>query len=272
MKINLILTVLMVLLIMPSPTSGSMFPPQLQNPPSRGSRVDSIRAESGPAGVKVSPVSFSLGDREIDGVVLRPEEDTGELLPGVLFLWPPDEVNPDGNEIMGDLAGKGYVVLSTRWEDSSGAEASYDYLESIPGVDETSIAIMGVHQGGTEAILLGCSRRTRVKAVISVSAHPPYDMPGGDPAGSIWAPVLLIHGEVDRQVPPSVARYFYHNLLEKERITEIYILPFSSHRLNLTEWSQAMIEVDLFIKKYVLSVPEDKKYDPMDYRRDRKTR
>ena len=273
MRKTVIFTALIIILLVPAVCMGDHFPAQLTN-----RKIENTGDEVKPdadrelEGVERTIVNLKSGKREITGVLLRPVEKPAALLPGILFLWAPGSSLSDRETVTAQLARKGYAVLLTDWKDHAGAALSYEYLEKTPDVDETSITIMGVHEGGTEAILLGCEKRNKVKAVVSVAAHPPYDMPGKDPAGTIWAPVLLVHGEADRQVPVSVSQYFYYNLKDKNRITEVFFLPFASYRFNLTEWSQVTVEVDKFIRKYVLTVPPDKKYDQMDYRREIKNK
>jgi fermentation-respiration switch protein FrsA (DUF1100 family) len=253
---------LISLFLLPRVCQGGTFPPELTNEGRAAVQVP----KASPDMVRET-VKYQYAGKTVEGLVVYPAKTEKKKIPSVLFLQTPDETPSLQLGRMEALARKGYLVMCVPWANHGDALKAYQELEKHGKADDTALTVMGAHEGGTQAILLGCQLQRSVKAVVSVSAHPPYDMPGGDPAGTIWAPVLLVHGEADTQTPSSVSRYFYFNLQDRGRAAEIFVLPFSSHFFNDSEWAQVMIEVDLFLKKYVTGIPEDKKFNIQDIRR-----
>ena len=140
-------------------------------------------------------------------------------------------------------------------------EHGLDWMRQQPGIDPRRLFLLG-HSVGAAATLLLASRRQDVSAVVSISAfahplelmrrqmqshHIPYvpvgwvvlryiqwiikanfnDIAPCNTIRRISCPVLLIHGEKDKVVPPADAHKIYANRLD-DRV-ELLLLPKEGH-------------------------------------------
>lgn len=229
-----------------------LFPPLLTSEGRQESREIKVP-------MAVEMVKYRFNSEDVEGYGVYPK-NSPKNLPAVLFLHYKDERPKDQIERMKYLAQFGYYVLCVPWKNSEDVKEAYRNLLLLPRVDATSVGVLGIHQGGTEALLLACNERRSVKAVASVAGVPPYDMPGGNPAETLWAPVFLVHGEKDTQTPLSVSQYFYFNLQDKGRRAQIFLMKETGHYYNDVEWYQIMEETAKFFNRYAKEIvaPEDR--------------
>lgn len=184
-------------------------------------------------------------------------------------------------------AEEGYVALALSmrgWPPSSGGDdcglrqpddvaRTVSWLAAQPGVDGDRIGIVGFSQGGQVA-LLAATRGTPVRAVVAY--YPVTDVarwkettsntdipgyitavcePGGvaprSPrlqAGSITAPVLLVHGELDTRVPTEQSRLMKAALDGSGRRAELLLVPGAVHGFSASEEALAKPVVDQFLE------------------------
>jgi len=213
--------------------------------------------------IKKSRIIFKYRGKRLSGILVNPADAKNKKkYPGVLLIQTIDETPEQWTDRMADLAGKGYVVMVIKYKDKVDVEQALNNLMILEFVDKSKIGILGVHEGATQAILLAIERKKDVKCVVSISGRPPYDIEGGKPAEKLLIPLLLIHGEIDSQVPPSVSQYFFYALKELNKPAEIYILGGVRHFLNDMEWCQAQARFVKFfdnrLKGKMDEAPEEK--------------
>ncbi|MFP4496916.1 MAG: alpha/beta hydrolase family protein [Vulcanimicrobiota bacterium] len=203
------------------------------------------------------PVNYSVGNQQVTGLLVYPNKPGITNFPGILFLQPSEENVLANKNHLKELAKKGYAVFCGPWKDHVDSVEAFDQLYRHPRTDPTAVGIMGIHDGGTEAIFLAIKKRREVKVLITMAGRPPYDLPGGDPASLIWAYTLVMHGENDLILPPSVSQFFYYNLLDKERVAQYVSIPFAEHYYNEADWQKITEEADRFLKQYIRYQPDE---------------
>src|SRR5262249_27642927 len=123
-----------------------------------------------------------------------------------------------------------------------------DWLATLPGVDEESIGVLGFSLGGLVALLSG-TRSTRIKAIVAYfpitdierregarsNAGPRnccvplvcgrgYESSRVHVAERIHAPVLLIHGDHDTELPSEQSLRMHEALQKANRHVELVII------------------------------------------------
>ena len=154
-------------------------------------------------------------------------------------------------------------------------EHGLDWMRQQPGIDPQRLFLLG-HSVGAAATLLLASRRQDLAGVVSISAfahpaelmrrqmqshHIPYvpvgwlllryiqrvikarfdDIAPCNTIRQISCPVLLVHGEKDKVVPPADSRKIYANRLD-DRV-ELLLLPKAGHdsRRAISRHGEALI-------------------------------
>ena len=142
-----------------------------------------------------------------------------------------------------------------RFEDGTLALWLEEALAALDQLTSGSVVIVGSSMGGWIALHLALLRPERIRALVGIAAAPDFTQWGfqdGDDASSkgiargffesgqrlllldheiaIDCPVRLIHGEVDREVPPDVA----FRLMRKLRSSDVQlnVLKGGGHRLS----------------------------------------
>ncbi|MCE1247769.1 MAG: prolyl oligopeptidase family serine peptidase [Firmicutes bacterium] len=212
--------------------------------------------------VKKSKVLFGSGQKKLYGILVCPADagtKQGENIisyPGILFLQTNDEAPEKWVQRMSDLAGKGYSVMAVNYKNGADTDEALTNFLKLDVVNKAFVGVLGVHQGYPEAVILGIRKPKEVKCVVCVSGKPPYNIPGGDPAASIFCPVMLIHGNIDEQVPVSVSQYFFESLKHNDKTAKIFFMPNSRHYFNDAEWARIQLEFVKFLNVYLKGIPD----------------
>lgn len=189
------------------------------------------------------------------------------------------------------LAEQGYVALALSmrgWPPSSGwddcgteqpddvAKAA-DWLATLPGVDDDSIGVLGFSLGGQVALLSG-ARSGRIKAIVayfpitdvqrwkdttSNAGIRNFYVPlvcgigyGNSPVHvveQIHAPVLLIHGDRDTEVPTEQSLTMREALRKANRQVELLIIAGGDHGFKGDQTEQAWSTVTKFLSLHIRS-------------------
>jgi len=187
------------------------------------------------------------------------------------------------------LSEQGYVVLALSmrgWPPSSGwddcgtqqpddvAKAA-DWLATLPGVDADSIGILGFSLGGQVALLSG-ARSDRIKAIVAY--FPITDVQRWQDTTSNWgiryfyvplvcgtgysnspvhvaeqihAPVLLIHGDHDTEVPSEQSLGMREALRKANRHVELVIISGGDHGFKDEQAEQASTAATKFFNMHM---------------------
>jgi dipeptidyl aminopeptidase/acylaminoacyl peptidase len=183
---------------------------------------------------------------------------------------------------------QGYVALALAmrgWPPSGGADdcglrqpddvaRAVSWLASQPGVDPARVAINGFSQGGQVA-LLAAARSPQLRAVVAyfpvtdvarwktTTTHPDIPgyiqavcEPGGTTprspllqAGTITAPVLLVHGDADRRVPTEQSLLLYDTLASMALPASLFLVPGAEHGFSEAQEALARPVVDEFLAR-----------------------
>lgn len=104
-----------------------------------------------------------------------------------------------------------------------------DSLAATPGLDRTKLALWGVSQSATAALLVA-AEQPRLAAVVAQSAR--YDLPAMQRAATaVTARVLVLHGEADAVSGAAHARDFAARRLARQLPVEERILSGQSHAI-----------------------------------------
>ena len=187
------------------------------------------------------------------------------------------------------LSEQGYVTLALSmrgWPPSSGwddcgtrqpddvAKAS-DWLAALPGVNAGSIGVLGFSLGGQVALLSG-TRSDRIKAIVAYFPitdvqrwgdttsnsgiryfYVPLVCGTGDQnspvhiAEQIHAPVLLIHGDRDTEVPTEQSLGMRDALQKANRQVELLIIAGGDHGFKGEQDEQAWSSATKFFKAHL---------------------
>jgi dipeptidyl aminopeptidase/acylaminoacyl peptidase len=187
------------------------------------------------------------------------------------------------------LAEQGYVALALSmrgWPPSSGwddcgtqqpddiAKAA-DWLATLPGVNADSIGVLGFSLGGQVALLSG-ARSSRIKAIVAYFPitdihrwrdttsntgiryfYVPLVCGTGDQnspvhvAEQIHAPVLLIHGDRDTEVPTEQSLEMRDALRKANRHGELLIIGGGDHGFKGEQSKQAWSAATKFFSIYL---------------------
>jgi len=187
------------------------------------------------------------------------------------------------------LAAQGYVALALSlrgWPPSSGwddcgtqqpddiAKAA-DWLATLPGVNADAIGVLGFSLGGQVALLSG-ARSSRIKAIVAYFPitdiqrwrdttsnigiryfYVPLVCGTGDQnspvhvAEQIHAPVLLIHGDRDTEVPTEQSLEMQEALRKANRHVELLIIGGGDHGFKGEQSKQAWSAATTFFSMYL---------------------
>ena len=209
----------------------------------------------------------------------------------VLHGWAPPGVPgaPQVESTARRLSEQGYVALALSmrgWPPSSGwddcgtqqpddvAKAA-DWLATLPGVDEESIGVLGFSLGGQVALLSG-TRSARIRAIVAY--FPITDVQRWQDTTSNWgiryfyvplvcgtgysnspvhvaeqihAPVLLIHGDHDTEVPSEQSLGMREALRKANRHVELVIISGGDHGFKDEQAEQAWTAATKFFNMHM---------------------
>lgn len=187
------------------------------------------------------------------------------------------------------LSEQGYVALALSmrgWPPSSGSDdcgaqqpddvaKAADWLATLPGVDAESIGVLGFSLGGQVALLSG-TRSARIKAIVayfpitnvqrwgdttSNAGIRNFYVPlvcgtGGQNspvhvAEQIHAPVLLIHGDRDTEVPTEQSLKMQEALRKANRHVELLIISGGDHGFKGEQAEQAWAAATKFFNMHL---------------------
>lgn len=213
----------------------------------------------------------------LSGYLLRPSRRARDF-PAVLLLHGSGTNAEDLIDTARSLADRGYISLALTMrgfrgspgEDDCGAQQADDAVQALgwlaqqPGVDGSRLGVLGYGQGGQVA-MLAASRTTLLRAVVAFfpvsdvaeleratpyqsvrdyvnSVCRPQTFEKVSPianAGSINAPVLLIHGSRDDRVPVSQSEAMRAALEAAHKPVELHILPSALHEFTPLQFEES---------------------------------
>jgi dienelactone hydrolase len=241
---------------------------------------------AGAARVSVPGAGVTLG-----GYLYLPTQHS-RAVPAVLLLHAAGGSALTLDESARLLAERGYAALALSLRGAAGSDGSpgcgvseaADAVEALrwlarqSGIDPSRLGVLGFGEGG-QAALLAAARMQTLKAVVAIA---PITEPEGlkyatvspvlrkrlaqecgsaDAAGispmaqaaEISAPVLLIHGLADRQVPPSQSEMLYNRLQALNKTAELRLMPDAGSELATDEADgQAWYWVATFLGRHQL--------------------
>ena len=224
----------------------------------------------------------------LSGYLMRPSRLAREF-PGVLLLHGSGTNAEDLIATGRSLADRGYVSLALTMrgfrgspgEDDCGAQQADDAVQALswlakqPGVDASRLGALGYGQGGQVA-MLAASRTTLLRAVVAffpvsdvaeLERSTPYQSVRDyanavcrpqtyekvspiENAGSINAPVLLIHGSRDDRVPVSQSQAMRAALEAAHKPVELHILPSARHDFTPLQFEESWPWVVSFLASH----------------------
>jgi carboxymethylenebutenolidase len=126
-------------------------------------------------------------------------------------------------------------------------DAALDYLARHPAVDARRLGAVGFSFGGRLAVLLAARQPQRIRVVVSyyavsdhralgrpVAGRAARTRPLADHVSAIRAPILLQHGEADRNVPVEQSRRLHQALVGAGRTAELATYPGADHLFDFT--------------------------------------
>jgi len=150
-----------------------------------------------------------------------------------------------------------------------------DWLATLPGVDADSIGVLGFSLGGLVALLSG-TRSARIKAIVAYfpitdvqrwgdttsnagirNFYVPLVCGTGGPnspvrvAEQIHAPVLLIHGDRDTEVPTEQSLKMQEALRKANRHVELLIISGGDHGFKGEQAEQAWTAATKFLTQHL---------------------
>lgn len=194
-----------------------------------------IISMSGHAAVKTEVVNYKDGKTDLEGFIAF-DDSVKTPRPAILIVhqWMGLGENEKMRAKM--LAEKGYVAfavdvygkgvrptsqpeagkLATEYKENrklfrQREQAAYDWIKKDKRIDPKKISVIGYCFGGTGALELA---RSGVALAGVVSFHGGLSNPQPQDAKKIKAPVLVLHGAVDPNVPPSEVESFKNEMNE----------------------------------------------------------
>jgi dipeptidyl aminopeptidase/acylaminoacyl peptidase len=223
----------------------------------------------------------------LPATLYSPQGCTNERKPGIVLLhgWLPEGAKDAGlGWIPDQFAQEGYVVLVPLMRGWGGGQndcglsqradtaRAIEWLASQPGVDPDRIGVVGFSFGGQVALLTGALSH-RVKAIVSyygptdlttLDAHFHYqwlekecrsDFKSRSPvtvASQIKVPVLLIHGDIDANVPVEQSEEMEDVLWKSGGSVQLHLVSDAGHQLNrvvIPAWSATQRFLDATLGK-----------------------
>lgn len=136
------------------------------------------------------------------------------------------------------ITGKSRQLTFTRYGEAIFADLDdgLEYLKKLPNVNKEKFGAVGFSNGGYWALLLAAQRKVRV----GISYYGAISGGGTDRElkkfdaafSSESAPVVILHGDSDTEVPVSVAKRLASMLDAKKAPYEINIYPNTGHRYD----------------------------------------
>ena len=201
-----------------------------------------------------------LGAARVEGTARRLSEQGYVTLALSMRGWPPSS---------------GWDDCGTRQPDDVAKAA--DWLAALPGVNAGSIGVLGFSLGGQVALLSG-TRSDRIKAIVAYFPitdvqrwgdttsnsgiryfYVPLVCGTGDQnspvhiAEQIHAPVLLIHGDRDTEVPTEQSLGMRDALQKANRQVELLIIAGGDHGFKGEQDEQAWSSATKFFKTHLES-------------------
>jgi dipeptidyl aminopeptidase/acylaminoacyl peptidase len=236
--------------------------------------------------VRLPGASVTLG-----GILVRPSTAKPAAAIIVLHGWAPEGVPgaPRVEGWARRLSEQGYVALALSmrgWPPSGGRDdcgeqqpddvaKAADWLATLPGVNADAIGVLGFSLGGQAALLAG-ARSSRIKAIVAYfpitdiqswgnttsntevrDFYVPQVCAAGrsnspvNSADNIRAPVLLIHGDRDTEVPTEQSLRMREALQKANRYVELLVIGGASHGFTEEQSQQAWAQVTKFFNLYL---------------------
>lgn len=182
--------------------------------------------------------------------------------PGVLVLHTAAGPGPNLEAFARELATAGYVTLTPDVFalHDFGADGRTDhplivgdlegalaFLARQPRVDPDRLGVVGFSFGGRAAIQLAAAHPAELRAVVvyyAIASHAALGRvlsgraaraePLAARVGALRAPVLIHHGEADRNVPVEQARLLHRALVAAGKSSTLYTYPGADHLFNFS--------------------------------------
>ena len=123
------------------------------------------------------------------------------------------------------------------------------HIGTLPGVDASRIALLGISLGAFMSLVLGTEPALKLKAIVDVSGG--LIGPWSTQATAAFPPTLILHGDADTVVPVQSA-HALDALLTRLRVPhETRILPGEGHWFSAGAQLQLLGAIAPFLGKYL---------------------
>jgi carboxymethylenebutenolidase len=218
------------------------------------------RASAPADAVRASEIEIAGSEGEVPARLYLP--GAGEPRPALLVLHTANGPGPNVEAVARALAAEGYVALAPDLFNlhDFGAEgrtdhplilgdldAALDHLARHPSVDAGRLGVIGFSFGGRLAVLLAARKPDRIRAVVAyyavtdhgalgrpLAGRAAHARPLSDHVAAIRAPVLLQHGDADRNVPVEQSRLLHRALVAAGKTVELATYPGADHLFDFT--------------------------------------
>ncbi len=205
-------------------------------------------------------IDYPGSEGEMPGTLYTPEGTARR--PGVLVLHTAAGPGPNVEAFAKELATAGYVTLTPDFFalHDFGADGRTDHpvivgdLEGAlgffakqPRVDPGRLGVVGFSFGGRAAVQLAAARPAELRAVVvyyAIASHAALGRalsgraaraePLATRVGALRAPVLIHHGEADRNVPVEQGRLLHRALVAAGKSSTLYTYPGADHLFNFS--------------------------------------
>jgi carboxymethylenebutenolidase len=205
------------------------------------------RAGSQPAPEGGTPVAFAGAEREIKGVLFRPQGEGP--FPAIVEIHGINGISEWDYQVARKLVAEGYVTLAVdmfgrtprdygdglRLRDRFRPKlqedllAASNYLRSVKGVAPDRVGALGWCMGGGYALLLAVADPRLAASVIYYGPVTPPPGPRPEDLARIHAPMIGFFGQEDTSIPMNSVKLFANNVRAAGKEFELHVYPDAGH-------------------------------------------